>query len=156
LIIPDLTISPFQVYSSIAFGAVTIGIGASLLWKSRKPSKCTLQNGEATIQPSSTGRFRGFDFGAFSLGLTRGLIICPPLIALLLTYAISFSNPIGSVTLSVLFGLGTTLSPILVLGGVTGWLLNKAPLFRQYISLAGAGILIALGLVTIAGALIQL
>jgi cytochrome c-type biogenesis protein len=155
LIIPDLTVSPFQVYSSIAFGAVTIGVGASLVWKSRKPSKCTLQNGEATIQPS-TGRFRGFDFGAFSLGLTRGLIICPPLIALLLTYAISFSNPIGSVTLSVLFGLGTTLSPILVLGGVTGWLLNKAPLFRQYISLAGAGILIALGLVTIAGALIQL
>lgn len=156
LIIPDLTISPFQVYSSIAFGIVTIGIGISLLLKARKPSKCTFQDGGAMVQPSKTGRFSSFDFGAFSLGLTRGLIICPPLIALLLTYAISFSNPVGSVTLSVLFGLGTTLSPILVLGGVTGWLLNKAPLFRKYISLAGAGILIALGLLAIAGALIQL
>ena len=62
-----------------------------------------------------------FDFGAFSLGLSRGLIICPPLIALLI-YSLPFSNPVGSVGMAVLFGLGTTLSPLLLLGGVTGWL----------------------------------
>jgi threonine/homoserine/homoserine lactone efflux protein len=48
-----------------------------------------------------------------------------------------------------LFGLGTALSPILLLGGATGWLLNKAPLFRKWISIFGAGILILLGIGTL-------
>jgi hypothetical protein len=38
---------------------------------------------------------------------------------------------------------------MLVLGGVTGWLLNKAPLFRKWLSIFGSGALIALGLGTI-------
>ncbi len=58
--------------------------------------------------------------------------------------------------MAVLFGLGTTVSPILVLGGVTGWLLNKAPLFRKWISIAGGAILIALGTITIVDSIIQL
>jgi hypothetical protein len=58
--------------------------------------------------------------------------------------------------LAVLFGVGTTISPLLVLGGVTGWLLNKAPLFRKWISLAGGGILILLGAITIVNSAIQL
>jgi hypothetical protein len=41
------------------------------------------------------------------------------------------------------------------LGGVTGWLLNKAPLFRKWISLAGGGILILLGIITIASSVIH-
>jgi putative Mn2+ efflux pump MntP len=56
--------------------------------------------------------------------------------------------------LAVLFGLGTALSPMLLLGGVTGWLLNKAPLFRKWISIVGAGILIVLGIATLANAII--
>jgi putative Mn2+ efflux pump MntP len=55
-----------------------------------------------------------------------------------------------------LFGLGTTLSPILLLGGVTGWLLNKAPFFRRWISIAGSAILIVLGAITIINSIIQL
>ena len=58
----------------------------------------------------------------------------------------AISQSLGSVGLAVLFGLGTTISPILVLGGLTGWLLNKAPLLRKWISVAGAGILIVLGI----------
>jgi len=106
------------------------------------------------VAQGKTGRF-GFDFRAFSLGLSRGLIICPPLIALLI-YSLPFSNPIGSVGLAVLFGLGTALSPMLLLGGVTGWLLNKAPLFRKWVSIAGAGILIVLGIVALINSVIQL
>jgi hypothetical protein len=45
---------------------------------------------------------------------------------------------------------------MLLLGGVTGWLLNKAPLFRKWVSLAGAGTLIVLGLVSLISSLIQL
>jgi sulfite exporter TauE/SafE len=88
--------------------------------------------------------------------LSRGLIICPPLISLLLIYALPFSSPLGSMTLAVLFGLGTTISPLLLLGGVTGWLLNKAPLFRKWISIAGGVALIVLGIFTLASSITQL
>ncbi len=148
------TTSTFQNYSSLVFGAVTIAIGVSILWKARKPPQCSLHN-TGTVQQNVARRF-GVDFGAFSLGLTRGLVICPPLVALLVTYALPFSNPAGSMALAVLFGLGTMVSPLLVLGGVTGWLLNKAPLFRKWVSIAGGAILIALGTVTLLSSTLQL
>jgi sulfite exporter TauE/SafE len=150
---PDV-ISPFQVYASLVFGLVTVVIGSSILLKARRLQKCNFR-GDNIVTSGKMNRF-GFDFGAFSLGLTRGLIICPPLITLLVVYALPFSNPLGSITLATLFGLGTTLSPILVLGGVTGWLLNKAPLFRKLISIAGGAVLIVLGVVTIVSSMIQL
>ena len=78
------------------------------------------------------------------MGFTRGLVLCPPLIALLL--AASALSQINTIMLAVLFGLGTAVSPLLILGGATGWLLNKAPLFSRWISKIAAGILIMLGL----------
>ena len=154
LFVSDAAIAPFQIYSSLAFGIVTIVIGASILLKAKKPCDSNLQDTKNLVATGKAGRF-GFDFRAFSLGLSRGLIVCPPLIALLV-YSLPFSSPIGSVGLAVLFGLGTALSPMLLLGGVTGWLLNKAPLFRKGVSIAGAGILITLGIVTIVSSIIQL
>jgi sulfite exporter TauE/SafE len=154
LFVSDAIISPFQIYSSLAFGIVTIVIGVSIFLKARKPCDCNAQETKNMINPRKIGRF-GYDIGAFSLGLTRGLIVCPPLIALLI-YSLPFANPLGSVGIAVLFGLGTTLSPILLLGGVTGWLLNKAPLFRKWISIAGSTALIVLGIITIASSLTQL
>jgi len=153
LVDPNI-LSPFQIYSSIFFGAITVAIGIGMLLRSRKPPECNSQNANMP-QASKIGRF-GFDFGAFTLGLSRGLIICPPLVSLLLIYALPFSNPAGTMTLAILFGLGTTISPLLVLGGVTGWLLNKAPLFRKWISLAGAAVLIVLGAFTIGSSIIQI
>ncbi len=155
LFVSQTALSPFQIYSSFAFGIVTIVIGATILLKYKSPS-CDFNStdNKNLVAPGKTGRF-GFDYRAFSLGLSRGLIICPPLIALLI-YSLPFSNPIGSVAIAVLFGLGTALSPMLLLGGVTGWLLNKAPLFRKWVSIAGAGILIVLGLVTLISSLTQL
>jgi sulfite exporter TauE/SafE len=152
LFVSNEALSPFQIYSSVAFGIVTIIIGASVFLKYRSPCDCNPCDNKTVVMQRKIG---SFDYRAFLLGLSRGLIICPPLIALLI-YSLPFSNPIGSVGLAVLFGLGTTLSPILLLGGVTGWLLNKAPLFRKWISIAGAGILIMLGIVTLVNSLIQL
>jgi sulfite exporter TauE/SafE len=97
----------------------------------------------------------GFAFGAFTLGLSRGVLLCTPLM-LLLIYAFPFVSPIGTVAIAVLFGLGTVLSPMLVLGGITGWLLNKAPLFSKWVSIAGSGILILLGAVTLISSAMQL
>jgi sulfite exporter TauE/SafE len=151
--IAPTALSPFQVYSSFIFGILTIAIGVSILLKARKPQHCGIQ--DSAVTQRRIDRF-GFDIGAFTLGLSRGLVICPPLISLLLLYALPFSNPLGSMTIAVLFGIGTTISPLLVLGGVTGWLLNKAPLFRKWISLAGGGVLILLGVVTILTSLTQL
>jgi putative Mn2+ efflux pump MntP len=37
----------------------------------------------------------------------------------------------------------------LLLGGVTGWLLNKAPLFKKWISILGGLLLIMLGLIAL-------
>lgn len=153
MVVSSEAISPFQTYSSIAFGIVSIVIGASIYLKAKKPCNCNSQ-ASGSVGTVKVGRF-GVDVGAFSLGLTRGLILCPPLIALLV-YSLPFMNPLGSVLLAVLFGLGTTLSPMLLLGGVTGWLLNKATLLRKWIAVGGAVILIALGIVTIVNSLFQL
>jgi sulfite exporter TauE/SafE len=153
LFVSDAAFSPFQVYSSIAFGAVTVAIGGIVIYQAQKPcSGCTTQPPAFTA--GKRGRY-GVDAGAFSLGLTRGLIICPPLIALL-AYSLPFASPIGTVGIAVLFGLGTALSPMLLLGGVTGWLLNKAPLFRKYISIAGGAVLIAFGVFTILSSTFQI
>jgi putative Mn2+ efflux pump MntP len=90
-----------------------------------------------------------FDLRAFSLGLSRGLIVCPPLFLLLVTYSAAFTTPLDSFVLALLFGIGTALSPILLLGGVTGWLLTKAPLFKKWIAILGGALLIVLGLSTL-------
>jgi cytochrome c-type biogenesis protein len=141
--------SVFSVYSSAFFGAVTVAIGAFILFKNRKASPTCGANENHPIKISTSKGFLGkFDVKAFTLGLTRGLIICPPLIALLV-YSASFAAPIDSFLFAVLFGVGTAISPIIIFGGMTGWLLNKAPLFRRWISIGGAVVLIVLGAGTI-------
>lgn len=152
LFVSNTAISPFQIYSSIAFGIVTMIIGASIIIKSRSSCECNMANGKSLATPK-IGRF-GFDYTAFTLGLSRGLILCPPLVALLV-YSLPFATPLGSVELAVLFGLGTALSPMLLLGGVTGWLLNKATLLRRWISIGGAIVLILLGVEAVVNALIH-
>ena len=154
LAVSNTSISPFQIYSSITFSIVTMIIGVSILLKLRKPCEYNPPNGKTPVAQEKKNRF-GFDFGAFSLGLSRGLILCPPLMALL-AFSVPFSTPIGSVGLAVLFGLGTALSPMLLLGGATGWLLNKAPLLRKWISIGGSGILIIMGIAELISALTKL
>ncbi len=142
---------PLQQYSSIAFGIVTIIIGAIILLKSRSLS---CNHAGKQIMQQHLVKLGRFDFGAFSLGLSRGLIVCPALLALLL-YSLTFAAPIDSLALAVLFGLGTTLSPLLLLGGATGWLLNKAPLFRKWISRFGAVTLMLMGIGTMIMAMVN-
>ena len=150
-VLSETSISPFQQYSSYAFGIVTIVIGTSILLKSRAAARdCNPEGSESLNSKKPSGRF---DVRAFTLGFSRGLIVCPQLVLLLL-YSIPFGAPIDSLAVAVLFGLGTAFSPLLLLGGVTGWLLNKAPLFRKWISIVGAVILIVLGIATIANAIL--
>jgi cytochrome c-type biogenesis protein len=154
LLIEPAFFSSFQVYSSTAFSIVTIAIGITILVKPKWAGACSCPIDDKTsIQAKPKGRLGGFDFRAYSLGLSRGLILCAPMLALL-AYTVGFASPLDSFALAVLFGLGTTLSPILLLGGATGWLLNKAPLFRVWVSRLGAVTLIVLGLITLLDATI--
>jgi sulfite exporter TauE/SafE len=141
----------YQKYALFAFGIITIIIGISILRKNRSsPCVCNVEDSKHLGLEKLTKRF---DICAFLMGLTRGLVVCPPLIALIL-YSITSSAPIDSFILPILFGLGTSLSPFLLLGGAIGWLLNKAPLFSRWISKIGAGILILLGLNMLLNAMI--
>jgi uncharacterized protein len=140
LLVDESLIASFQPYSSLAFGVLAVLVGMLIFIQNRSSCKCS--------HPEKTKRFfqyRRFDIGAFVLGLSKGLLVCPPLIALLI-YSASFASPLDSLILAVLFGLGTAISPTLLLGGaLTGWLLNKAPLFKRWISIAGGAFLIILG-----------
>jgi len=147
----ESSLSIFRAYSTIAFSIVTIIIGAILLYKNKKPS-CDCS--PISLKPK-TRFIHKFDVGAFTLGLSRGLVLCPPLFALLL-YSIPFASPVDSILFAVLFGIGTAISPMLLVGGVTGWLLNKAPLLRTYIALAGAIIMVLLGVITLANSILTL
>jgi sulfite exporter TauE/SafE len=142
----------YQKYALFAFGIITIIVGISILRKNRLAAcVCNKEDDKHLGLKKFTERF---DIRAFSMGLTRGLIVCPPLIVILL-YSITSSAPIDSFILPILFGLGTSLSPFLLLGGVTGWLLNKAPLFSRWMSKIGAGILILFGLNMLLNAMIK-
>lgn len=145
----------YQKYSSIAFSVGIVLIGVSiLLGKKSASGNCRMEKKKALrfSQRLSQEMSRRFDFRAFSMGFTRGLVLCPPLVALLLT-SVAFSQ-INSVVLAVLFGLGTAISPLLILGGATGWLLNKAPVFKVWLSKIGGGILVLMGFSILLNALI--
>jgi len=150
LVISDSLLISFQKYSGPAFGIISITMGVYLLLKSRNSHNCNIEKTKAANEKKFLGRF---DFGAFTLGFSRGLIICTPLMWILAT-SIPFASPIDSVALALLFGVGTSLSPILLFGGATGWLLSKAPLFRKWISIGGAALLIILGIITLFSAII--
>ena len=140
-VVSDAFFLSYQNYSAIAFGAAIIIIGVSILLRKSNTETCVAKEPQRLGVSKLTQRF---DIRAFSMGFTRGLILCPPLIALLL-YGVTFSQ-VNCTILAVLFGLGTALSPLLFLGGATGWLLNKAPLFKKWITRIGGSVLVFLGL----------
>ena len=151
IVISEEFFSSYQQYSSIAFGAVIVVVGVNILMKKFGTCTCTAKEPDSLVVSKLTQRF---DVRAFSMGFTRGLVLCPPLIALLL-YAVTFSQ-IDCTILAVLFGVGTALSPLLLLGGATGWLLNKAPLFSKWLSRIGGIALVVMGLSVLFSALMDI
>ena len=140
----------YQDYSSFAFAAAIIVIGITILLK--KPADCTCVKKEPETTRFYEKLTQRFDIRAFLMGFTKGLIVCPPLIGLLI-YAAAFS-PANCTLLAILFGLGTALSPLLFLSGATGWLLQKAPLFRTWLSRLGGAFLIIMGIAILLSSLL--
>ena len=150
--VSDTFLRTYQNIFSIIFGFVVIVIGISIFFKKPSCNTCVAKNVEPQgILKSVKQRF---DVRAFSMGFTRGFVLCPPLVALLL-YAVTFPQ-VNCTLLAVLFGLGTALSPLLILGGAVGWFLEKAPLFRKWTSILGGAALVLLGVSVLSFALIEL
>jgi sulfite exporter TauE/SafE len=140
-VVSDTFFSSYQPFSSVIFGVFIIVIGVSIFYK--KPNTgCMSKNVETPKGILKTVKQR-FDVRAFFMGFTRGFVLCPPLIAILLT-AVTFTQ-VNLTLIAVLFGTGTALSPLLFLGGAVGWLLEKAPFFRKWTSILGGAFLVLLG-----------
>lgn len=141
-----LSSSDFQKYAGIAFGIIIIVIGISIFVKRRSLTCNHIDYGKAW--PMLKHLPQSIDAGAFVMGVAVGLIPCPPLIAILL-YSAAFFSPGQSIMLACLFGLGTTISPLLLIGGSAGWLSRliheKAPDYRGWVSGICGGILIFMG-----------
>jgi len=151
VLVSDTFLLTYQRYAFAAFGATIIVIGANILVNGKSSShSCNKTCVELNVHGATA---RKFDVRAFLMGFTKGLVLCPPLLGLLL-YSATLSGPSDSVIFATLFGIGTALSPLLLLGGATGWLLNKAPLFSGWISKIASVILILLGLNMLLGALV--
>ena len=142
----------YQAIFSAIFAIVIIVIGASMFFK--KKNSCDTCVPEIVKPQEGLGGFwQKFDVRAFFMGFTKGFVLCPPLVAFLL-YALT-NYQANTTVLAVLFGLGTALSPMLILAAVVGWLLEKAPLFRKWTSILGAVVLILLGVSILVLALIE-
>jgi sulfite exporter TauE/SafE len=139
--VSDAFFETYQTLFSIIFGVVVILIGISIFFKKSSCSTCVPKK----VEPrGGLEAFRQhFDVRAFFMGFSRGFVLCPPLVAFLL-YALT-NYEANYTVLAALFGLGTALSPMLILAGVVGWLLEKAPLFRKWTSILGGVVLVLLG-----------
>jgi sulfite exporter TauE/SafE len=143
--------SSYQQYSAFAFSIITVLIGATILMKKQNSTcDCKEQKPDRFGIAKLTDRF---DIRAFFMGFSRGFILCPPLVALLV-YAATFGQ-INPAVMAVLFGVGTAISPLLILGGATGWLLKKAPLFTKWLSKIGGIALVLMGLSVLISSLIE-
>lgn len=149
--ISDEVLLAYQQYASVVFGIGIVVIGVTVLLKKISNCNCQpeqTQQGMGFLQNIS----QRFDIRAFFMGFTRGLVVCPPLITLLVV-ALTLSA-VNLTLLAVLFGIGTAISPLLILGGATGWLLNKAPDFREWLSKIGGALLIIMGFSVIVSGLL--
>ena len=150
--IDSIFLSAYQQVFSIIFGLVIIIIGVSIFFRKSHGNCCNAKSREPKWVFRSLKQ--RFDVRAFSMGFTKGLVICPALLAVLF-YSITQVN-VNLALIAILFGLGTSISPLLLLGGAVGWLLEKAPDFRKYLSYMGGVLLIFLGIYVLLLVLVEL
>lgn len=84
---------------------------------------------------------------SFVTGFVYGLGPCPPLIALLGMAALSKSAIAGAL-MGLLFGIGTIISPIIILGFFSGWIAKQKE-FKQVIPYVSGAFLVIMGAIYI-------
>jgi thiol:disulfide interchange protein DsbD len=120
-----------------AAGGLILAIGARVVFK----SKSSCQN-QGVVQ----GPERPAWVHMMTLGFSTSLMPCLPLTAVLLYAATTQSFLIGC-ALALMFGIGTSASPLYYIGGATGWLAEKIrkeiPRFRGALRII-SGIILAI------------
>ena len=115
--------------------AVIIAFGVLILLK-RYPKKCAF-----------AGRVKGGQT-SFSSGVLLGLSPCYPLISLLSLAALS-GSPVTGLAMGIIFGLGTTITPLLILGFFAGKWASFSKEFMNVNLIVTGGFLILLGILTL-------
>jgi cytochrome c-type biogenesis protein len=146
----------YALWGAILFGVAVALIGIWIAVRRRPGSAACGCAGETSwarrlwhrVEPREGD---GGELSAAGMGLLIGLVPCPPLIALLV-----FSAAVGSagtgLVLGVLFGIGTIISPIIVIAAAAGWfsdrIAKEAPVMRMGIRRVAGLMLVALGVWT--------
>lgn len=144
-------------WGALAFGLAVAVIGLWIALRRRPSAAGCVCGPEASFIHRLRHRLEpregdGGELSAASMGLLIGLVPCPPLVALLV-----FSAAVGSAAmgllLGVLFGIGTVLSPIIIVAAAAGWfsdrLAREAPLVTPAVRRAGGLLLVLLGVWTV-------
>ena len=101
-------VSGYSGFAPTIAALVIVWLGCSMFFRSK--GECGGRNNKEVKQPH-----------LIILGLIAGLMPCLPLSGVLL-YAASGNSVINGCWTAVLFGLGTTISPLIFIGGAMGWL----------------------------------
>lgn len=102
-----------------ALGALTVVLGAYLLWRSRRAGRSCGKPSPA--QQSAPGPQRGLPLGLFGMGMGMALNPCMPLSAVLVAAAATTKATAGAV-LGFTFGVGAVLIPLLLFGTLVAYL----------------------------------
>lgn len=86
-------------------------------------------------------------FMSFTTGFIYGLGPCPPLIALLGMTALSKSAIVGAI-MGLMFGIGTIISPLIILGFFSGWFAKQKE-FKRVIPYVSGAFLLVMGILYI-------
>jgi thiol:disulfide interchange protein DsbD len=145
----------YALWGAIFFGIAVALIGIWIAVRRRPGSACACTK-EASWAQRLWHRVEpregdGGELSAAGMGLLIGLVPCPPLIALLV-----FSAAVGSaatgLVLGLLFGIGTVISPIIIIAAAAGWFSERiameAPAMRTGIRRVAGVMLVLLGIWT--------
>lgn len=145
----------FARWGALAFGTVVVGVGLYLAVR-RRPRACGCGRERslarrlvAWLRP---GEGAGRETYAALMGVLIGLVPCPPLVALLVASA-AYGSAATGLGMGLLFGLGTVLSPMLVVAAAAGWFSERvardAPLARHGVTRLAGVLLVLLGAWTV-------
>jgi thiol:disulfide interchange protein DsbD len=139
----------YRLFGTILFSLFIILIGLRIIWRKKGESNCSANNPLHRIR---NGIPNNWGLKPFLLGLFIALVPCAGLIAVLSLSAFSLS-PITGVLAAVIFGVGSSLSPLLVVGAGAGWFArkvhSKAPNLKTYVQGASGILLILIAMVLI-------
>jgi thiol:disulfide interchange protein DsbD len=101
-------------------GALVLLIGATIIYRPKKAACKGRDQGQGQVQAP----IRHTRIHMITLGCSTSMVPCLPLSAVLFYAASTGSFAAGSL-LALMFGIGTSASPLYYIGGATGWLANN-------------------------------